>query len=169
MYGHSKWSPHNFKLDFGSIQKISWQSVCKSTVSQVLCSKQFLKNMILISLDRSKCTAHSDMLSSIPMEFKNDAEQNFDTYEYPKWAINYSLKTFLKSSTPFVLFISYTSLGGSFLRMAQKWPPTKIKLFSLVSKRLKLKLANLQIMKGTCFNKCWNRRWSFDLPLWKNY
>ena len=31
---------------------------------------QFLKNIILIFLDISKFRAHSDMLSSIPMEFK---------------------------------------------------------------------------------------------------
>ena len=38
---------------------------------------QFLKNVILISLDRSKCTAHSDMLSSIPMKFKKMQNKNF--------------------------------------------------------------------------------------------
>ena len=41
---------------------------------------------------------------------QKDAEQNFDTYEDPIWAINHNLRTFLKSSKPFVLFISDTSL-----------------------------------------------------------
>ena len=41
---------------------------------------------------------------------QKDTEQNFDTYEYPIWAINHNLRTFLKSSKPFVLFISDMSL-----------------------------------------------------------
>ena len=44
---------------------------------------------------------------------QKDAEQNFDTNENPIWALNHSLKTFLKSSKPFVLFISDMSLNGS--------------------------------------------------------
>ena len=32
-----------------------------------------------------------------------------------------------------------------------------------------LKLADLQSIKGTCFNKCWITGWIFDFPLWKNY
>ena len=42
---------------------------------------------------------------------QKDAEQNFDTYEDPIWAINYNLKKFLKISKPFVLFISDMSLS----------------------------------------------------------
>ena len=44
---------------------------------------------------------------------QKDAEQSFDTYEDPIWAINYNLKIFSKSSKPFVLFISDMSLGQS--------------------------------------------------------
>ena len=32
-----------------------------------------------------------------------------------------------------------------------------------------LKLADLQSIKGTSFNKCWITEWIFDFPLWKNY
>ena len=67
---------------------------------------QFLKNMILIFLDRSKCRAYSDMLSRIPMEFKKMQNKIF------MLDINYNLKTFSKSSKPFVLFVSDKSLGG---------------------------------------------------------
>ena len=41
---------------------------------------------------------------------QKDAEQNFDTYECPIWAINHNLSTFSKSSKQFVLFISDMSL-----------------------------------------------------------
>ena len=41
---------------------------------------------------------------------QKDGEQKWDTYEDHMWAINYNLKTFLKSSNPFVLFISDMSL-----------------------------------------------------------
>ena len=65
MYGHSKWSPHNFKLDpldpFKFLEKV---------FAKALFSMQFLKNVILIFLDRSKCRAYSDLVLSIPMEFK---------------------------------------------------------------------------------------------------
>ena len=46
--------------------------------------------------------------------FQKDAEQNFDTYGDPIWSINYNLKTFLKSSKPFVLFVSDKSLFSIF-------------------------------------------------------
>ena len=48
--------------------------------------------------------------TDVTYRVQKDAEQNFDTYEDPTWAINYNLKTFLKSSKPFVLFISDMSL-----------------------------------------------------------
>ena len=65
MNGHSKWSPNNFELDFVSIE-INFLAKClQKHFSQVLFSMQFLKSMILIFLDRSKCRAHSDMVSSI--------------------------------------------------------------------------------------------------------
>ena len=65
MYGHSKWFPNHFELDFGSIQRISLPKVCKSTFSQVVWSIQFLKNLFFIFLDRSQCRAYYDMKSSI--------------------------------------------------------------------------------------------------------
>ena len=46
---------------------------------------------------------------------QKDAEQNFDTYEDPIWAINHNLKTFFESSKPVVLFVSNTSLIGHLL------------------------------------------------------
>ena len=62
-------------------------------------------------LDRSKCRAHADMLSSIPKYgVQKDEKQNFDTYKDPVYPINYNLKTFLKISKPLVLFVSDTSL-----------------------------------------------------------
>ena len=57
-----------------------------------------MKNMILISLDRSKCTAHSNMLSSIPMEFKKMQNKfliHMNTLYI--WAINHNLRTFLRA------------------------------------------------------------------------
>ena len=51
---------------------------------------------------------------------QKDAEQNFDTYEDPIWAINHNLRTFLKSSKPFVLFISDMSLVGHIMDLFGK-------------------------------------------------
>ena len=44
--GHSKY----FEIDFGSIQTNFLPNVWKNTFSQVLCSMQFMKNMILVFL-----------------------------------------------------------------------------------------------------------------------
>ena len=85
------------------------KSVCKSTFSQVLFIMQFLQNVILIFLDRSKCRANSDMLSSIPMKF-NKMQNKFLYIQGPICAIHYSLETLFKSSKLFVLFVSDMSL-----------------------------------------------------------
>ena len=79
MYGHLKWSQHSFELDFGPIQINFLTSACKSTFSQVLISKQVLKNTIFIFIDIS-------MLSRILMEFKK--MQVCDFLQSPYFSIN---------------------------------------------------------------------------------
>ena len=66
MYGHSKWSPHNFELDFGPIQ-INFLTKClqKHCFSNPLFYVIFEK--FWFPLTDLKCTANSDMLSSVPM------------------------------------------------------------------------------------------------------
>ena len=64
MYGHSKWFPHNFELEFGSIQINFLTKVCKSTFSQVLWRMQFSKNLFFVFLDGSKCSANYDLKSA---------------------------------------------------------------------------------------------------------
>ena len=69
---YSKWTPDNFELYFGSIPTISiHKNICKSTFSPLLWSMQFCQRIIFILIDSSKCKAHSDMKSGMPMEFKN--------------------------------------------------------------------------------------------------
>ena len=61
---------------------------------------QFLKNMIFSFLtDPSVEHILTCYQAYLPSTYgvQKDAEQNFDTYEDPGWAINYNLKTFLKS------------------------------------------------------------------------
>ena len=111
MYGHSKWSPHNFRLDFGSIQ-INFLTNCLQ--------KHFYSSPFLYAIFEKydfdfswQIQVYSTFWYVIKHSYgvQKYAEQNFDTYEYPIWAINHNLRTFLKSSKPFVLFISDTSLG----------------------------------------------------------
>lgn len=70
MYEDSKWSPENFELDVGSFQFYS-PKYLQNTFSHLLWSMQYWKGMISISINWSKCRAHSDMKSKIHIEFKN--------------------------------------------------------------------------------------------------
>ena len=67
MYGHSKWSPHNFELDFGSIQtNFLTKGLQKHFFSSPL-KYAIFENYFFVFLDRYKCRANHDMKSSIPL------------------------------------------------------------------------------------------------------
>ena len=59
------------------------------TFSQILLSMYFLKILVFIILDRSKCRAHLD-INQAYFKVQKDAKQNFCTCEDPIWAVNYN-------------------------------------------------------------------------------
>ena len=83
---------------------------------------QFLKNVILIFLDRSKCRAHSDMLSSIPLKFKMMQDKMFiHIRPYMCYTLQFS-DTFqeLKTICPFRFrYVFKTSRGLFWVYLSQ--------------------------------------------------
>ena len=67
MYEHSKWSPHNFELDFGAVQ-INFLKKCLQ--------KHFFSSPFYYAIFKKcdfdfswLCWAYSNMLSSKPLKF----------------------------------------------------------------------------------------------------
>ena len=94
MYGHSKWSLHNFELDFGSIQiNVLTKGLQKHFFSRPLKYAIFEKFIFLFFLTDPNVEQIMTWIQAY-LYVQKDAKNFFGTCEDPIWAINYISNTF---------------------------------------------------------------------------
>ena len=118
MYVHSKRYQHNFELDIGSIQ-MNKSKDCKSTFFFFFLSMQFLKNMGLFSwqiLIRSDPNVVEHIMTwdqgYIWSSKRHRTKYMWRHYYLDYIAFYYTWNTFLKSTRPFVRFVSDRTLSA---------------------------------------------------------
>ena len=84
MYGHSKWFPHNFELEFGSIQI--------NFLTKGL-QKHFFSSPLKYASFETFIFCFSWQWNQAYLYVQKDAKQHFGTCEDPKWAVNYIWKS----------------------------------------------------------------------------